>query len=82
MTDTTSGRFMTSTGECIVAEFRAVNNGPLSSGECRELDRANLPAGLVPGEGPGWDITNWPDDATDRDTQSWQYTGDDGTIDY
>jgi hypothetical protein len=67
------------TGHCIVAEFRLVNNGPFPAAQCAALDRANLPAGLVLGEGSGWDITNWPDNATNRDTLSWQYTGEDGT---
>ena len=69
-------------GVCIVAEFRQANNGPLSTADCQKLDATNLPAGLVLWEGPGWDITKWPDDATDRDTVSFQYTGEGGTIDY
>jgi hypothetical protein len=67
-------------GVCIVAEFRLMNNGPFTPAQCAELDHANLPTGLEPGDGPGWDITKWPDNSTDRDTVSWQYTGVDGAI--
>ena len=58
---------------CAIAEFCPLDHGPLTPGECRELDAANLP-GLTPGVGAGWERVQWPN------TVSYQYTGPQQTL--
>jgi hypothetical protein len=54
---------------CVIAQFALVDGGPLTTSDCRELDHDNLPAGLTPGVGQGWERITWPN------TVSYQYTG-------
>jgi hypothetical protein len=61
-------------GICVIVEYCLVNNGPFTPGDCIDLDRNNMPAGLVLGNGPGWTIVKWPDTPSHRDTVSFQYT--------
>ena len=53
----------------VIAEFSPLDHTPLTPAECRELDAANLPGGLVPGKGPGWKRVEWPG------TISYQFAG-------
>jgi len=69
------------TGHCAIAEFSPLDHAsPLSFAQCAELDRANLPTGMVPGVGPGWESVPWISNARGRNTISFQFTGEGGTL--
>jgi hypothetical protein len=69
------------TGHCAIAEFSPLDRAtPFTADQCAELDRNNLPAGLELGDGPGWERVPWTGGVRGRNTVSYQYTGDDGTL--
>jgi hypothetical protein len=65
-------------GHCVIAQFSPLDRTmPFTPTQCADLDRANLPAGMIPGVGPGWELVHWTGNSRGRNTVSFQYTGPD-----